>query len=132
MGLIFNNYTYNVEIVLKDKTTILGTVDTGFARDTWLNDSVFSEEWVTIDQGDKRTAIKTEDISVVYVTEKKEVNCSKNCKSEDCYLFQAIETLINEYSNLKQIEEAHRIENGELRERIKQLEEIDSHIPHID
>lgn len=36
----------------------------------------------------------------------------------------AIETLINEYSNLKQIEEAHRIENGELREEIKQLEDI--------
>lgn len=44
----------------------------------------------------------------------------------------AIETIINEYSNLKQIEEAHRIENGKLRERIKQLEEIDKHIPHID
>jgi catalase (peroxidase I) len=44
----------------------------------------------------------------------------------------AIETLINEYSNLKQIEEAHRIENGELREKIKQLEDIDSHIPRID
>ena len=32
---------------------------------------------------------------------------------------QAIETLINEYNNLKQIEEAHRIENGKLREEIK-------------
>lgn len=41
---------------------------------------------------------------------------------------QAIETIINEYNNLKQIEEAHRIENGELRERIKQLEKIDKHI----
>jgi hypothetical protein len=28
---------------------------------------------------------------------------------------KAIETLINEYNNLKQIEEAHRIENGKLR-----------------
>ena len=27
----------------------------------------------------------------------------------------AIETIINEYNNLKQIEEAHRIENGKLR-----------------
>lgn len=44
----------------------------------------------------------------------------------------AIETMINEYNNLKQIEEAHRVENGKLREEIKQLEEIDSHIPHID
>lgn len=69
-----------------------------------------------------------------YCTEiqKEEVNCSKNCENEDCYLIQAIETLINEYNNLKQIEEAHRIENGKLRERIKQLEEIDKHIPHID
>lgn len=36
------------------------------------------------------------------------------------------------YNDLKQIEEAHRIENGELRDRIKQLEDIDKHIPHID
>ena len=45
---------------------------------------------------------------------------------------KAIEILINEYNNLKQIEETHRIENGKLRERIKQLEEIDKHIPKID
>lgn len=45
---------------------------------------------------------------------------------------QAIEIIISEYNNLKQIEEAHRIENGELRARIKQLEEIDKHIPYID
>lgn len=45
---------------------------------------------------------------------------------------KAIETVINKYNNLKQIEEAHRIENGELRERIKQLEKIDKHIPRID
>ncbi len=31
---------------------------------------------------------------------------------------QAIETIVNEYNNLKQIEEAHRIENGKLREEI--------------
>lgn len=72
MGLIFNNYTYNVEILLKDKTTIFGTVDTSFPRNGWLNDAIFSEEWVTIDQDDKRTAIKTENISVVSVTKKKE------------------------------------------------------------
>lgn len=44
----------------------------------------------------------------------------------------ALQKLIEEYNNLKQIEEAHRIENGELMKRIKQLEEIDSHIPRID
>jgi uncharacterized coiled-coil DUF342 family protein len=58
----------------------------------------------------------------------------------------AIETLINEYSNLKQIEEEHRIENGELITKISELEreinglkqtftihdDIDSHIPRID
>lgn len=36
---------------------------------------------------------------------------------------KAIETIINEYNNLKQIEEAHKIENGELRGKIKDLEE---------
>lgn len=69
-----------------------------------------------------------------YCTEiqKEGVNCSKNCENQDCYLIQAIETIINEYNNLKQVEETHRIENGELMKRIKQLEEIDKHIPHID
>ena len=33
----------------------------------------------------------------------------------------AIETIINEYNNLKQIEEAHRIENGKLREENEKL-----------
>lgn len=48
-----------------------------------------------------------------YCTEiqKEGVNCSKNCENQDCYLSQAIETIINEYNNLKQIEEAHRIES---------------------
>ena len=55
-----------------------------------------------------------------------------NCNLKDYKVPDAIETIINEYINLKQIEEAHRIENGELRARIKQLEEIDKHIPHID
>lgn len=59
---------------------------------------------------------------------------------------KAIETLINEYNNLKQIEETHRIENGELRTKINELEreitglkqtftihdDIDNHIPRID
>lgn len=45
---------------------------------------------------------------------------------------QAIETIINEYNNLKQIEEAHKLENGKLRKRIQQLEEVDKHILHID
>lgn len=35
----------------------------------------------------------------------------------------ALQKLIEEYNNLKQIEEAHRIENGKLREEIKDLEE---------
>ena len=38
---------------------------------------------------------------------------------------KAIETLINEYNNLKQIEESHRIENGKLREENKILEDGD-------
>jgi polyhydroxyalkanoate synthesis regulator phasin len=59
---------------------------------------------------------------------------------------KAIETIINDYNNLKQIEEEHRIENGELRTKINELEReinglkqtftihdnIDNHIPHID
>lgn len=42
-----------------------------------------------------------------YCTEiqKEEVNCSKNCENQDCYLIQAIEIIINEYSNLKQLVE---------------------------
>jgi hypothetical protein len=65
-----------------------------------------------------------DEVICAYCTEirKEEVNCSKNCENQDCYLVQAIENLINEYSNLKQIEEAHRIENGELRERINKIE----------
>lgn len=43
---------------------------------------------------------------------------------EDDFKFQeVIEQLIKEYKNLKEIEENHRQENGELRERVKQLEE---------
>ena len=62
-----------------------------------------------------------DDVIGTYCTEiqKEEVNCSKNCENQDCYLVQAIETLINEYNNLKQIEEAHRIENGKLRKENK-------------
>lgn len=67
-------------------------------------------------------------------TLKKMLKWEKECLHYDVSQseIQAIETIINEYNNLKQIEEAHRIENGKLRERIKQLEEIDKHIPHID
>jgi hypothetical protein len=35
---------------------------------------------------------------------------------------QAVETVINEYNDLKQIEEAHRIENGQLRSQINNKE----------
>lgn len=62
----------------------------------------------------------------------KNLNGDMELKHTNYNKAKAIETLINEYSNLKQIEEAHRIENGKLRERIKQLEEIDKHIPRID
>ena len=73
MGLIFGDYTYNVEIILKNGTIIPGTVETGFSRDAWLNDAIFSEEWVTIDQGNKRTAIRTKDITYVSLAKEKEV-----------------------------------------------------------
>ena len=59
-------------------------------------------------------------------------NTKKKVIEEKTKKWQAIEIIINEYDNLKQIEEAHRIENGELRKRIKQFEDIDSHIPRID
>lgn len=67
-------------------------------------------------------------------TLKKMLKWEKECLHYDVSQseIQAIETIINEYSNLKQIEEAHRIENGKLREKIKRLEEIDKHIPRID
>lgn len=63
------------------------------------------------------------------------LNYQIKMKDTDVYTpinYDAIETIINEYNNLKQIEEAHRIENGKLRARIKQLEDIDNHIPRID
>lgn len=72
MGLIFHDYTYNVEIVLKNDSMISGTVRTGFSRDSWLNDTIFSEEWVTIYQGDKKTAIRTKDITYVSLAKEKE------------------------------------------------------------
>ena len=43
--------------------------------------------------------------------------------SDEINYRQAVETLINEYNNLKQIEEAHRIENGELRVELQQEKE---------
>ena len=52
----------------------------------------------------------------------KDLQCAIKIEGyEDCE--KAIETLIKEYNNLKQIEEAHRIENGKLRKEIKDLEE---------
>ena len=36
---------------------------------------------------------------------------------------KSLRNLIKEYKNLKEIEESHRKENGELRERVKELEE---------
>lgn len=43
---------------------------------------------------------------------------------EDDFEFEkAIENLLTKYKNLKEIEESHRKENGELRERVKELEE---------
>lgn len=42
-----------------------------------------------------------------------------NCNLQDYEVPDALETLINEYNNLKQIEEAHRIENGKLRKENK-------------
>lgn len=63
---------------------------------------------------------------------RKKLNGDMEIKHTNYNKAKAIETIINEYNNLKQIEEAHRIENGKLRTRIKQLEEIDNHIPHID
>lgn len=60
-------------------------------------------------------------------------DCNNQYKSDVLNIgVVALQKLIEEYSTLKQIEEAHRIENGKLRARIKQLEEIDKHIPHID
>lgn len=46
-----------------------------------------------------------------------------NCNLQDYEVPDALETLINEYNNLKQIEEAHRIENGELRKELEQEKE---------
>ena len=61
------------------------------------------------------------DEAIVIVNELKEITQSfkVNCNLQDYKMPDAIETLINEYNNLKQIEEAHRIENGELRRQIR-------------
>lgn len=45
-----------------------------------------------------------------------------NCNLQDYEVPDAIETIINEYNNLKQIEETHKIENGKLREKINKIE----------
>lgn len=42
-------------------------------------------------------------------------NTKKKVIEENTKKWKAIETIINEYNNLKQIEEAHRTENGKLR-----------------
>ena len=42
---------------------------------------------------------------------------------DDFEFEKAIENLLTKYKNLKEIEESHRKENGELRERVKELEE---------
>lgn len=51
----------------------------------------------------------------------------KASKENDMYegnkYFKSLEYFIKEYQNLKEIEESHRKENGELREKVKQLEE---------
>ena len=52
-----------------------------------------------------------------------EIDCSENCKDDDCYLIKAIDGIIDLYKNLKAIEQEHQKINGELREEIKQLKE---------
>lgn len=51
----------------------------------------------------------------------------KASKENDMYegnkYFKSLEYFIKEYQDLKEIEENHRKENGELRERVKELEE---------
>ena len=51
----------------------------------------------------------------------------KASKENDMYegnkYFKSLEYFIKEYQDLKEIEESHRKENGELRERVKDLEE---------
>ena len=50
----------------------------------------------------------------------------KASKENDMYegnkYFKSLEYLIKAYKDLKEIEESHRKENGELRERVKELE----------
>lgn len=52
-----------------------------------------------------------------------EIDCSENCKDDDCYLIKAVDGIIDLYKNLKAIEQEHQKINGELREEIKQLKE---------
>lgn len=47
--------------------------------------------------------------------QKEGINCSENCKDEDCYLIQAIETVLNELDNKDKIIK-------ELKEKIEYLE----------
>ena len=41
-------------------------------------------------------------ISTYCIEIQKEINCSKNCENEDCYLIQAIETLLDLYKQEKE------------------------------
>ena len=50
-------------------------------------------------------------------------NCLTSVYYELKKYAQALEHLIKTYKDLKEIEESHRKENGELREKIKELEE---------
>ncbi len=51
---------------------------------------------------------------------------------EDDFKFQeVIEQLIKEYKELKGIEESHKKENGELREKVKQLEEENEDLKNL-
>ena len=52
-----------------------------------------------------------------------EIDCSENCKDDDCYLIKAVDGIIDLYKNLKAIEQEHKKINGELREEIKREKE---------
>ena len=59
----------------------------------------------------------------------------KASKENDMYegnkYFKSLEYFIKEYQDLKEIEESHRKENGELRERAKELEEENQQLEAI-
>lgn len=47
--------------------------------------------------------------------QKNGVNCSENCKDKDCYLVQAIETILDLYNKEKEKNEKLELENEELK-----------------